>query len=216
MWVDCDESSETMGFDKFKQLYNLPTEFPGFMEGFEYKRDIDNIISEIVGGKATWHGARIQTVVLDNLTELQQRLANEIVETDSSVKRAGGELAGMQDFRKSQNHVMHILRELRYRARTVNVIATVDDRNDEDKTTGSIKTRMGLTPALIPQASRLFTVIGRLVVEQGGRRVMQFTPQDRQVLGIRDRSRSLPDTMPNPTMAEIYNIIRPTLSKDVA
>lgn len=151
-----------------------------------------------------------KTVMLDGGTELQRFCELSCISLAIKKRAEDGkdhdlELAELGDYRRLQERMRRTYTKFRdivtKDGRRVNFIATAHEGKLKDDLTGAITIQPLFTGKLAPMAASVFDIVARLKTTEDGKKFL--VPHLEGRARGRDRSRSLGNTIENPTMAKI-------------
>lgn len=151
------------------------------------------------------HPKYYKTVQLDSLTDFREINMSEVMHEQYNKKPETTDLyvPSPREWGKSGAQIKEILRYLKDLPCHVVVTTLMEDKKDEK--TGKITTEPMLPGQLRKHVPGFFDVVGYLRVMPDGTRTMQFKKTERMM--CKDRTKALPDLMPNPTIPEIWETI---------
>ena len=155
-----------------------------------------------------------RTIILDGGTDLQRFCELECIAVGKELRADSGkehdeELAELSDYRRIQERMKRTYTRFRdlitVEGRRVNFLATAHEGKLKDNWTGEVTIQPLYLGRGAPIISSIFDIVARLVTDEKG--VKYLVPRLVGKARGRDRSLSLGDRIPNPSMREVYKRI---------
>lgn len=165
--------------------------------------DIREIYAALQNGSLPY-----QTVVVDSISEAQALGLKAIMRSSRTP-----DLPGLQDYGKSNEQIVGLIRALRGLAQTrgMNVILTSLAAETKDENTGAVLTRPAMTPKAMELATGAVDMLGYLTYDaKSGKRVLKMQSNGTFLAKLRQPTSGpqIPGIIEDPTLVRILELLR--------
>lgn len=175
-------------------------------------QDMEKVYNELSIGN---HG--FNTLVIDSLTEIQKmamddtmrRLIEENEDRDADVP-------SVREWNINIERTRKFVRK--FRDLKVNTIFTALSTSDKDMRKGTLKRKPSLSGKVKDEVAAFLDIVVYLYIKEDdeGKNIRVLLTDQTEDTVAKDRSSKLPLTIPNPTMATVYNYLNQELTDGVA
>lgn len=190
--LDCDKSS--------RSLLNHPALRSTPVLKVHALKDVSKVFGLLLSKHPSFEW--VQTVVLDNVTELQKITLKELLVTKGAATGASQAAPTQPDYQQNTDVLRTVMTSFRDLPR--NVVVTAHVERDKDGVDGHVFLRPALTPKLAETVEGIFDVLGLMWVEQTDGKLihkMQVVPS--RLVKAKTRIGGLPPVIEEPSMMQV-------------